>query len=324
MKQKYVAQLKVEDKITDFYMVKATGVKQDTNGRSYLDIMLMDNSGEITAKKWDLPDEEAASLSELKEGDLVKVKGQITDWKNQKQIRIEKIRKAAESDGLEISDFVKSAPEDPQEMYDFIHKTVEGFEDAHLRTLALRFLDSEKERLLYYPAASKNHHAEMGGLLYHIKRMLMAGMRACEVYTCLNRDLLLYGVVVHDMEKLNEIESDKNGVSPGYSFEGQLLGHIVQGVREIERMTKEIEGFPREKAIMVEHMICHITTSRNTAALKSRFSLKLKCFTISTLSMPVCSISRKLCQRQSREIFQTEYSRLITGVSISIRRTFKT
>jgi 3'-5' exoribonuclease len=255
MKQKYVAQLKVEDKITDFYMVKATGVKQDTNGRSYLDIMLMDNSGEITAKKWDLPDEEAASLSELKEGDLVKVKGQITDWKNQKQIRIEKIRKAAESDGLEISDFVKSAPEDPQEMYDFIHKTVEGFEDAHLRTLALRFLDSEKERLLYYPAASKNHHAEMGGLLYHIKRMLMAGMRACEVYTCLNRDLLLCGVVVHDMEKLNEIESDKNGVSPGYSFEGQLLGHIVQGVREIERMTKEIEGFPREKAIMVEHMI---------------------------------------------------------------------
>ncbi len=255
MKQKYVAQLKVEDKITDFYMVKATGVKQDTNGRSYLDIMLMDNSGEITAKKWDLPDEEAASLSELKEGDLVKVKGQITDWKNQKQIRIEKIRKAAESDGLEISDFVKSAPEDPQEMYDFIHKTVEGFEDVHLRTLALRFLDSEKERLLYYPAASKNHHAEMGGLLYHIKRMLMAGMRACEVYTCLNRDLLLCGVVVHDMEKLNEIESDKNGVSPGYSFEGQLLGHIVQGVREIERMTKEIEGFPREKAIMVEHMI---------------------------------------------------------------------
>lgn len=255
MKQKYVAQLKVEDKITDFYMVKATGVKQDTNGRSYLDIMLMDNSGEITAKKWDLPDEEAASLSELKEGDLVKVKGQITDWKNQKQIRIEKIRKAAESDGLEISDFVKSAPEDPQEMYDFIHKTVEEFEDAHLRTLALRFLDSEKERLLYYPAASKNHHAEMGGLLYHIKRMLMAGMRACEVYTCLNRDLLLCGVVVHDMEKLNEIESDKNGVSPGYSFEGQLLGHIVQGVREIERMTKEIEGFPREKAIMVEHMI---------------------------------------------------------------------
>lgn len=255
MKQKYVAQLKVEDKITDFYMVKATGVKQDTNGRSYLDIMLMDNSGEITAKKWDLPDEEAASLSELKEGDLVKVKGQITDWKNQKQIRIEKIRKAAESDGLEISDFVKSAPEDPQEMYDFIHKTVEEFEDVHLRTLALRFLDSEKERLLYYPAASKNHHAEMGGLLYHIKRMLMAGMRACEVYTCLNRDLLLCGVVVHDMEKLNEIESDKNGVSPGYSFEGQLLGHIVQGVREIERMTKEIEGFPREKAIMVEHMI---------------------------------------------------------------------
>ncbi len=255
MKERYVVDLKVEDRITEFYMVKATGVKQDTNGRSYLDILLMDRTGEITAKKWDLPDDEAVLLSELKEGDLVKVKGSITDWKNQKQVRIERIRKAAESDGLDIRDFVKAAPENPQDMYDFIHKTAEEFKDEHLRALALRFLDNEKERLMYYPAASKNHHAELGGLLYHIKRMLMAGMRECEVYTFLNRDLLLCGVIVHDMEKLNEIESDKNGVSPGYSFEGQLLGHIAQGVREIDRMTKEIEGFPHEKAIMIEHMI---------------------------------------------------------------------
>ena len=95
----------------------------------------------------------------------------------------------------------------------------------------------------------------MGGLLYHIKRMLMAGERLCEVYTGLNRDLVMCGVVIHDMEKLNEIESNELGISPGYSFEGQLLGHIVQGVREVEKMTAKIPGFPREKAIMLEHMI---------------------------------------------------------------------
>lgn len=255
MKEIYVADLQVDMKVTAFYMIKATGVKQDSRGCSYLDIMLMDRTGEITAKKWDLPEDEATALKDLKEGELVKVKGLVTDWKNQKQVRIERIRKAGDEDELDINDFVKAAPEDPKEMYDFIHKVVEDFKDEHLKALALKFLDGEKERLLYYPAATKNHHAELGGLLYHMKRMLMNGMRVCEVYTILNRDLLLCGVVVHDMEKLNEIESNINGVSPGYSFEGQMLGHIALGVREIERMTAEIEGFPREKATMIEHMI---------------------------------------------------------------------
>ena len=33
-----------------------------------------------------------------------------------------------------------------------------------------------------------------------------------------------------------------------------MLGHIIQGVKTIDRLTLEL-GFPREKAIMLEHMI---------------------------------------------------------------------
>ena len=58
----------------------------------------------------------------------------------------------------------------------------------------------------------------------------------------------------HDIEQLNEIESNEYGISPGYSFEGQLLGHIVQGVKLLDKETERL-GFPREKAIMLEHMI---------------------------------------------------------------------
>lgn len=251
----FVKDLKVDEKYTDFFMVKFSDIKTGATGREYLDILLGDKTGEITAKKWDIAPEERAFLASIKEGDIVKVRGIITDWKGQHQFKIEKIRKASEDDGLDISIYVKSAPEPAEEMYAYIHEKVEGFKDEHLKALALMFLDNEKERLMYYPAASKNHHAEMGGLLYHIKRMLMAGERLCEVYTGLNRDLVMCGVVIHDMEKLNEIESNELGISPGYSFEGQLLGHIVQGVREVEKMTAKIPGFPREKAIMLEHMI---------------------------------------------------------------------
>ncbi|HZK61874.1 MAG TPA: hypothetical protein VFC41_07330, partial [Anaerovoracaceae bacterium] len=50
------------------------------------------------------------------------------------------------------------------------------------------------------------------------------------------------------------IESDEMGISSGYSFEGQMLGHLIQGVKLIDRVAAEI-NIPREKAIMLEHMI---------------------------------------------------------------------
>ena len=82
----------------------------------------------------------------------------------------------------------------------------------------------------------------------------MTGVRVCEVYTNLNRDLVVTGVIIHDIEKINEIESNELGISPGYSFEGKMLGHIIQGIKTIDRLTLEMD-FPREKAIMLEHMI---------------------------------------------------------------------
>ena len=76
----------------------------------------------------------------------------------------------------------------------------------------------------------------------------------CEVYESLDRDLLLAGIAIHDIEKLNEIESDENGISPGYSFEGQMIGHIVSGVRMVHNRCREL-GIGEEKTVLLEHMI---------------------------------------------------------------------
>lgn len=153
-----------------------------------------------------------------------------------------------------MTDFVKAAPEKPEDMYDYIVAAAESMEDKDLKNLCMKLLTDNRDKLMYYPAAQKNHHAQLGGLLYHMKRMLMTGQRVCEVYTNLNRDLVSTGVIIHDMEKLNEIESGPDGIATGYSFEGQMLGHIIQGVKSIDRLTLELD-FPREKAIMLEHMI---------------------------------------------------------------------
>lgn len=254
MKEIFIKDLRKDQEVTEFFMVKMAAVKTGSNGKQYLDITLGDKTGELTGKKWDVSDGEYPALVDIKEKDIVKIKGIITEWAGQLQFRVQRIRKANENDGQQIGDFVKAAPEDPQEMYDFILDTAQNLSDGDLRELCVRLLTENKERLLYYPAASKNHHAQLGGLLYHTKRMLMTGMRVCEVYTNLNRDLVLTGVILHDMEKLNEIDADTDGIASGYSFEGQMLGHLIQGVKLVDRMALEM-GMDREKAIMLEHMI---------------------------------------------------------------------
>ena len=62
------------------------------------------------------------------------------------------------------------------------------------------------------------------------------------------------GVILHDIEKMKEIESNEYGISPGYSFEGKMLGHLVMGARELEIICSEM-GMDREKTVMLEHMM---------------------------------------------------------------------
>ena len=247
MKECYIAGIRNAQELTDFFMVKSIAVKIGANKKQYLDLMLGDKTGEISGKKWDVSDEELPALAQIGEGDIVKIKAHVTEWNGMKQFRVTRIRKTAENDPVEFGDFIKAAPEKPEDMYAYILETAENFSDEDLKKLCIRVLTDNREKLMYY-------HAELAGLLYHIKRMLMSGKRLCEVYDNLNKDLVLAGVILHDMEKINEIQSNELGISSGYSFEGQMLGHLIQGVRTLDRLTEEL-GFPREKAVMLEHMI---------------------------------------------------------------------
>lgn len=254
MKEFYISQVQKDQEVTDFFMVKSIAVKLGSNKKQYLDIMLGDKTGEISGKKWDVSDEELPSLNTIREGDILKIRALVTEWNGLKQFRVLRIRKRSTDDPVEFSDFIKSAPEKSEDMYAFVLETAQAFQDEDLKKLCVRMLEENREKLMYYPAAQKNHHAERGGLLYHIKRMLMNGERMCQVYEGLNQDLVLAGVILHDMEKINEIESNELGISSGYSFEGQMLGHLIQGVKTLSRLTEEL-NFPQEKAIMLEHMI---------------------------------------------------------------------
>ena len=107
---------------------------------------------------------------------------------------------------------------------------------------------------MYYPAAKSNHHSIKGGLLYHITTMLKLAENICGIYDFLNRDLVYAGVILHDMAKIKEMSSNEMGIVDEYTLEGTLLGHITQGIKEIEVIGKEVNA--DSKIIMLlQHMV---------------------------------------------------------------------
>ena len=202
MKEIYISEIGDREVVQDFFMVKSAAIRIGSNRKEYFDIMLGDKTGEISGKKWDVAGE-SEELSQIKAGDLVKIRANVVEWNGSKQLRITKIRLSMPNDNLIIGDYISAAPEDPKEMYDYIYERARNIEDQQLKDLCTGILEEERDRLLYYPAATKNHHAQLGGLLYHMKRMLMNGDGICQVYDILDSDLVATGVILHDMQKLN-------------------------------------------------------------------------------------------------------------------------
>lgn len=250
MKKNFIINLNTGDQVEDFFMVKSFSAKMASNNKKYFDFLLYDNTGEINAKLWEASEES----EDYMEGQIIKVRGIISEWNGKKQVKILKIRLSQKEDMCDLRDFIQAAPEEAEDMYALIMQYTNNIEDKELKKLTQELLEAHKEPLSYYPAAKKNHHAIMAGLLYHIKRMLLMAEKMCCVYPNLRKDYLFCGVILHDIAKLYEMNSSEHGVVVDYTTEGYLLGHIVQGIKLVEEKGIEL-GVDREKLLMVEHMI---------------------------------------------------------------------
>ena len=153
-----------------------------------------------------------------------------------------------------MEDFVQSAPHNSQWMYNEVLKYLEKIDNTDINIIAETILEAKKEKLMYYPAAKSNHHAIRGGLLYHTLTMLKLGEKLLEVYPQLNKDLLFGGIILHDIAKVEEMDANELGIVSDYNLEGKLLGHIIQGIKEINKVGEEVGAQP-EIILLLEHMV---------------------------------------------------------------------
>jgi 3'-5' exoribonuclease len=250
MENKKISEFLVDDRIEGFYVIKSIEYKTASNGNKFIDITLSDDTGEVNAKLWDCKDDDMIFI----QNNLVKIRGDIVEWQGKKQIRIAKMRYANEEDGISIEDLVQSAPYKPEAMYNTVLDYIDTIQNEDIKKIVKHILYENKEKIIYYPAAKQNHHAIRSGLLYHILRMLMTAERLVEVYPNVNRDLVFAGVILHDIAKLDEMDANELGIVSEYTVEGQLLGHIIQGIKSIDRTAKLLE-IDNEVSMLLQHMI---------------------------------------------------------------------
>lgn len=246
-----IKNMKAGEAIQGIYLLKTLDVKQGANGKTYLDLTIGDRTGEINCKVWDYTE---GMENMVQTNNLIKIRGTVNEWQGRNQMKIDKIRAASEEDGADLNDFVASAPERPEEMLLEISEYIAKIKDYDIRSIVSYIVEDCEEKLLFYPAAKKNHHAIRGGLLYHILTMLRSGEKLMEVYSWLNSDLLYAGIILHDLAKTVEMESSELGIVSDYTIEGNMLGHIITGIKMIENTARDL-GSDSEKAMLLQHMV---------------------------------------------------------------------
>jgi 3'-5' exoribonuclease len=255
MARRFVSDLGQQENIDQVFMASQKQMRPNRNGNLYLQVELSDRSGAISARMWNASD---ADYRSFEDGDLVRVEGATQIFQGGIQLIATSICKARH-DEVDLADFMCLTPADIDRLALRLAEMLRSMRDLPLRNLAECLLSDEEfmEKLARSPAGIKNHHAYPGGLLEHVVNLMEVADSVAGHYPILNRDLLLMGVFLHDIGKVEELSSDRGFA---YTDAGQLLGHVILAISMLDKKLAQAEELmgeplPSETILRLKHMI---------------------------------------------------------------------
>ena len=204
----------------------------------------------IDARMWDAS---TPFFESLGNDTFLRIKGRTEIYQNKIQLIIKHISKTNQED-IKLEDYLPGTEQDVSEMFSELKQIVSSIKQPHLKNL-LNLFFSDKDFCKGFcsaPAAVQYHHAFLGGLLEHTLSVAKLGDTIAPLYPELNRDLLICGIILHDIGKISELCYEKNF---HYSDEGQLIGHLISGVLMVEEKAKQINDFPKTLLDLLRHLI---------------------------------------------------------------------
>lgn len=250
-----IGELQEGDEVSACYLVLQARRQRTKNDQPYLRLLLGDRSGSIEAMIWDDVDEHEAFCVATA---VVGVRGSYSTYNDKPQLRINTIQPLNASPA-EMERLLAASHRDPELMERELEAHIASVRDRPTRLLLRRCLGRDTasgKAFRAHPAATRNHHAYLYGLLEHT--LSVAGLcdRLFEHYkeqgTLLDRDLLMTGALLHDIGKTVELEPSPTA---SYTTAGKLLGHIVLGMQLVEREAARIEGLSEERRLLIQHLI---------------------------------------------------------------------
>lgn len=253
--RQFVQQLADGDALEEVYLTTDKQLRSNKHGNLYLQLELRDRTGAISGRLWNAGE---PLFRSFEPGDFLLIKGKVQLFQGSLQVIINGLERI-EPDQIDLANFLPHTDKDVGKLYERLRGFLMKLNNPHLRALAECFFMDEEftNAFCRAPAGVRQHHAYIGGLLEHVVTLLDAADRLAPLYPDLNRDLLLMGVFLHDVGKVRELTFERTF---GYSDEGQLVGHLVIGVKMLYQRVRQVpdltgEPFPNELLLRLEHMI---------------------------------------------------------------------
>ncbi len=247
----YIKDIISQGMIDGIFCIESSKILTTKNGDPYLALTLMDKTGKIEARLWDIPSE----FTPPQPGKFFKIAAEVQTFRDSLQLKIVKIEPVSK-ELPPIEEFLPVTSFDRTSLWKKLKRFIRSVEDPILRPI-LDWIFSDlgfKKAIYNAPAAKKIHHAYIGGLLEHSLGVTKLADKICETYKQLDRNLLITGALVHDIGKTREFKYDSPPID--YTDEGRLIGHLVLGVNMVDEVASNIGiSADHPRMLALKHLI---------------------------------------------------------------------
>lgn len=248
-KTQFISQLNAKDDVLSPFLVKYIASAEGKDGKSYLNVILADSTGEIEARKWQGAE---LAMQRISAGDIVMVNGKVNAFQGRIQLIIQEMAKLNE-DQFKREDYIQKAGTAPEKMFNELLAIVNSLEEVYIRDLLVLILSDFEisRRLKIWQAGKSIHHAYQSGLLEHILSCSKLAVTLAPHYK-VNRSYVVAGCVLHDLCKIYELSE---GPVVEYTEEGKLIGHLVKGLEIVDHFAGKIKNFPYGMKMHLKHIL---------------------------------------------------------------------
>ena len=244
---KMISEFKDGEHITGQFLVNTSAKCVNNQGSAYMNLELKDASGTINGKKWEASSEDESIYAQ---GNVVYIEAEVLKYKDSLQVKILS-GEVVDPKDIDVVKFIKQPPVPKEELIARFNKHVESIKNEDCRKILDYEIKRLSPKLFEFPAAVSVHHDYGSGLLMHTVSMADLGVYLANYYPNVNKDILLTGILLHDMGKTIEFEGP---IVYKYSLTGRLLGHITIMVSEIRRAAEGLK-ITSEVPLLLEHMV---------------------------------------------------------------------